>query len=206
MHATTLQDTLTEQGTRPLLAGRRTLGRVGSDFPTILARMPAPFGRRRNHAEAACPPVRDWATAMSTPDPAVNAGTHRRDLPTGVVTFLFSDIEGSTRLLQSLGDRFPALLERQARLMRDAIAAGDGIEVGTEGDSFFVVFPSPGGAVEAAVAAQRALADAAWPDGASVKVRIGIHTGEGDTAGTTTSDSMCTGRRASPPPRTAGRC
>jgi class 3 adenylate cyclase len=98
--------------------------------------------------------------------------SQRSDLPTGVVTFLFSDIEGSTRLLQALGDRFPALLEQQARVMRSAIAAGDGIEVGTEGDSFFAVFSAPGGAIKAAVAAQRGLADAAWPTDVSVKVRI----------------------------------
>ncbi len=114
--------------------------------------------------------------------PAAPAG-RRGDLPTGVVTFLFSDVEGSTRLLQALGDAFPPALEEQARLMRAAIAAGDGIEVGTEGDSFFAVFAAPAGAVRAAVAAQRALASAEWPDDASVRVRIGIHTGEGRRGG-----------------------
>ncbi|HEV8401738.1 MAG TPA: adenylate/guanylate cyclase domain-containing protein, partial [Candidatus Limnocylindrales bacterium] len=107
----------------------------------------------------------------------------RPDLPTGTVTFLFSDIEGSTRLLQALGDRYPTLLEQQADLVRAAIAEGDGVEVGTEGDSFFVVFPTPAGAVRTAVAIQRSLAAATWPDGSDVKLRIGIHTGEGHRGG-----------------------
>ena len=107
----------------------------------------------------------------------------RPDLPVGTVTFLFSDIQGSTRLLQALGDGYPALLEQQAELVRAAIVTGDGVEVGTEGDSFFVVFPTSTGAVRAAVAIQRALAAATWPEGAVVKVRIGIHTGDGRRGG-----------------------
>ena len=69
--------------------------------------------------------------------------------PSGTVTFLFTDIEGSTRLLQELGDDWPGVLEDQRRLMRDAIAANHGIELGTEGDSFFVVFVSAGDATRA---------------------------------------------------------
>ena len=112
-----------------------------------------------------------------------DAVARRPDLPTGTVTFLFSDIQGSTRLLQALGDAYPALLEQQAELVRAAIATGDGVEVGTEGDLFFVVFPTPAGAVRAAVAIQRSLAAATWPEGAVVKVRIGIHTGDGRRGG-----------------------
>jgi predicted ATPase/class 3 adenylate cyclase len=100
-------------------------------------------------------------------------------LPTGTVTFLFTDIEGSTRLLQQLGDRYPALLEAHQRLLRDSFAGRGGVEVATEGDSFFVVFPAAPPAVAAAVHAQRALAAHAWPEGTEVKVRMGIHTGEG---------------------------
>jgi predicted ATPase/class 3 adenylate cyclase len=101
------------------------------------------------------------------------------ELPTGTVTFLFSDIEGSTRLLQALGDRFSALLAEHASIIRSAIATCGGVEVGTEGDSFFVVFRTPAEALQAAVEIQRGLAAHDWPDGAAVRVRIGVHTGEG---------------------------
>jgi predicted ATPase/class 3 adenylate cyclase len=100
-------------------------------------------------------------------------------LPTGTVTFVFSDIEGSTRLLQRLGEAYPAVLETHHRLLREAFAAHGGVEVSTEGDSFFVVFPSAPSAVAAAVKAQRVLAARAWPEGVEVRVRIGVHTGEG---------------------------
>ncbi len=96
----------------------------------------------------------------------------------GTVTFLFSDIEGSTRLLQQLGDRYATSLEQHQRLMRAAIAAGQGTEIGTEGDSFFVAFATASAAVLAAAAVQRALASAAWIDDAPVRVRMGLHTGE----------------------------
>src|SRR6266516_729226 len=95
-------------------------------------------------------------------------------LPTGTVTFLFSDIEGSTRLLQQLGDGYASVLGDHAAIMRRAVGAGGGVEVGTEGDSFFVAFPSPGGAVQSAVAAQRALATHPWPAGAAPRVRMGL--------------------------------
>jgi predicted ATPase/class 3 adenylate cyclase len=101
----------------------------------------------------------------------------------GTVTFLFSDIEGSTRLLQQLGGRYAQSLEQHQRLMRAAIAAGDGNEIGTEGDSFFVAFPTASGAVLAAAAAQRALAGAIWLEDAPVRVRMGLHTGEATRGG-----------------------
>ena len=100
------------------------------------------------------------------------------DLLTGTVTFLFTDIEGSTRLLQSHGERWPAILSRHQELLRAGFAAEGGVEVGTEGDSFFVTFPTAPGAVAAAVAAQRALAAEPWPDDAEVRVRMGMHTGD----------------------------
>ncbi|MDP8905390.1 MAG: adenylate/guanylate cyclase domain-containing protein [Chloroflexota bacterium] len=103
-------------------------------------------------------------------------------LPTGTVTFLFTDIEGSTRLLQALGDRYFAVQAAHASMLRDAIAGGGGTELSTEGDSFFAVFSTPTGALTAAVRAQRALATYEWPDG-PVRVRIGLHTGEGVLAG-----------------------
>ena len=100
-------------------------------------------------------------------------------LPTGTVTFLFSDIEGSTRLLTALGDRWPPILEAHSEILRSAIGAHDGTVVSTEGDSFFAVFPSAMEAVGAAADIQRGLAAHQWPTGSDVSVRIGIHTGEG---------------------------
>jgi predicted ATPase/class 3 adenylate cyclase len=105
------------------------------------------------------------------------------ELPTGTLTFLFSDIEGSTRLLQSLGERYPEVLETHQRLLREAFGAHAGTVVGTEGDSFFVVFPDAHEALAAAVASQRALEDHEWPEGARVRVRMGMHTGQGRLGG-----------------------
>jgi len=104
-------------------------------------------------------------------------------LPTGTVTFLFTDIEGSTRLLQELGDRYATVRDEHAAIVRRAIALAGGVEVSTEGDSFFVAFGSPSAAVRAAVAAQRALAAHDWPPRLSVRVRMGLHTGEGVLGG-----------------------
>ncbi len=100
------------------------------------------------------------------------------ELLTGTVTFFFSDIEGSTRLLRTCGERWPAVLERHRELLRAAFAANGGAEVGTEGDSFFVAFPTAPAAVAAAADAQRALAAEPWPEDSEVRVRIGLHTGE----------------------------
>jgi predicted ATPase/class 3 adenylate cyclase len=91
---------------------------------------------------------------------------------------LFSDIEGSTALLSRLGDRYGDALSGQRALLRAAIAAWHGREMGTEGDSFFVVFESAGDAVACAVAAQQALAGHDWPGGVAVRVRMGLHSGE----------------------------
>jgi peptide/nickel transport system substrate-binding protein len=100
------------------------------------------------------------------------------ELPSGTVTFLFSDIEGSTRLLRALGDRYEQVLVEHQRILRDAFAANHGHEVDTQGDSFFVAFRRAKDAVAAALAAQRALAAHDWPEGTLVKVRMGLHTGE----------------------------
>ena len=100
--------------------------------------------------------------------------------PTGTVTFMFTDIEGSTRLVQQLGtDRWSVLLERHRALIREAIRRHGGIEVGTEGDGFFAAFPVPSEAVAAAADAQRALATEPWPDEGRIRVRMGLHTGTG---------------------------
>ena len=100
------------------------------------------------------------------------------DLPTGIVTFLFTDIEGSTRLLQQLGDSYGDVVRDHRKLLRDHLGEKGGTEVDTQGDAFFYSFPRARDAVAGAVAAQRALADHDWPDGAEVKVRMGLHTGE----------------------------
>ena len=104
-------------------------------------------------------------------------------LPTGIVTFVFTDIEGSTKLVQALGDRYAGLLAEHCRIMRSAIADHGGTEVATEGDSFFAVFPAGSDALEATAVAQRELAAGTWPPGVNVRVRMGVHTGEGTLGG-----------------------
>jgi len=99
-------------------------------------------------------------------------------LPAGTVTFLFSDIEGSTQLARQLGERYAAFLADHARLLRAAFGEQEGHEIDTQGDSFFVAFPRAKNAVLAAAAAQRALVEHSWPDGAECRVRMGLHTGE----------------------------
>ncbi len=98
-------------------------------------------------------------------------------LPSGTVTLLFSDMEASTLLLSRLGDRYVDALDAHRRLLREAWGRWHGRELGTEGDSFFVVFESATDAVQAAVQAQRGLAAHAWPDGLPMRVRMGVHTG-----------------------------
>jgi predicted ATPase/class 3 adenylate cyclase len=105
------------------------------------------------------------------------------DLPTGTVTFLFTDIEGSTRLLDRLGDGYREVLETHQRLLRSAFGRAGGVEVSTEGDSFFVVFTSAPAALAAAVDGQRSLDGHEWPREAELRVRMGIHTGEGTLGG-----------------------
>ena len=100
------------------------------------------------------------------------------DLPAGRVTFLFTDIEGSTRLLHALGDRYAQVLAEHRRLLRAAFARHGGVEVDTQGDSFFVAFSDAGEALAAAEESQRALAGHTWPENSTVKVRMGLHTGE----------------------------
>jgi YVTN family beta-propeller protein len=100
------------------------------------------------------------------------------DVPSGAVTFLFTDIEGSTRLVKQLRDGYPAVLSEHQRLLRAAFAAHGGYEVDTQGDSFFVAFSSAREALLAAVEGQLALHSYAWPEGVEIKVRMGLHTGQ----------------------------
>src|SRR6266487_3118104 len=104
--------------------------------------------------------------------------TPTTELPWGTVTFLFTDIEGSTRLLKQLRDRYGELLSEHQRILREAFAEHGGHEIDTQGDSFFVAFRRAKDAVAAAVTSQRRLAERAWPEGAELRVRMGIHTGE----------------------------
>ena len=99
-------------------------------------------------------------------------------LPTGTITLLFTDIEGSTQLLQRLGDQYVSVLEESRRLQRAVFQRWNGYEVDTQGDAFFVAFARATDAVSAAAEAQRALAAHAWPPGETVRVRMGLHTGE----------------------------
>ena len=99
--------------------------------------------------------------------------------PTGTVTLLFSDVEGSTRLLETLGtERYAEALDLHRRLLRKAFEAHDGYEVDEEGDALLVAFGGAGDGVAAAAEAQQALAAADWPEGVAVRVRIGVHSGE----------------------------
>jgi class 3 adenylate cyclase len=99
-------------------------------------------------------------------------------LPSGTVTFLFSDIEGSTRLLEQLGDRYGDVHRDHRRILRERLTEAGGQEIDTQGDAFFFSFTRAKDAVAAAVAAQRALAEHDWPEDVDVKVRMGLHTGE----------------------------
>jgi len=99
-------------------------------------------------------------------------------LPSGTVTFVFSDIEGSTALLKALGDRYGDVLTDHRTLMRECFAAGGGVEIDTQGDAFFFAFPRARDAVASAVEAQRRHAAHDWPEGRPVRVRMGLHTGE----------------------------
>jgi hypothetical protein len=99
------------------------------------------------------------------------------ELPRGTVTLVFTDIEGSTRLLASLGSRYEAVLVDHRKLLRHAFSSHAGVEVDTQGDALFYAFPRAQDAVAGAVAAQRALASHLFGEGVELRVRMGIHTG-----------------------------
>ena len=100
-----------------------------------------------------------------------------RNLPTGQVTFLLTDIEDSTGLLRRLGDGYAGLLSEVRRLLRRAVQRSGGREVDVRADELFAVFTRPARALDAALAMQRRIGSRTWPEGARVRVRIGIHTG-----------------------------
>ncbi len=105
------------------------------------------------------------------------SGANVRSLPRGTVTFLLTDIEGSTRLLEHLGDDYAGLLRDVRTTIRTTVRASSGYEVDARADEFFAVFRRSTHALEAALAIQRALRDKTWPQKADVRVRIGMHTG-----------------------------
>src|SRR5215472_2250106 len=98
-------------------------------------------------------------------------------LPSGTVTFVFTDLEGSTALVKQLGDEYGEVLSQHRRIVRDVFGAAGGTEIDTQGDAFFYAFPRAREAVGAAVEVQRRHANAEWPSGVDVRVRIGLHTG-----------------------------
>ena len=99
-------------------------------------------------------------------------------LPAGTITFIFSDIEGSTDLMKRLGTGYAELIADHRRIVRDTFERHEGIEIDTQGDSFFFAFARARDAVAAAVELQRAHAQHDWPGGETVRVRMGLHTGE----------------------------
>ena len=100
------------------------------------------------------------------------------ELPSGTITCLFTDIEGSTQLLKLLGDRYRALLNDHDRILREVAGSHGGREMDNPGDAFFFVFERANAGLGAAVVAQRALACHEWPGGVEVRVRMGLHTSE----------------------------
>jgi class 3 adenylate cyclase len=126
----------------------------------------------------------DEASQPSSPPPlALSHPTVRPAPPGGTVTLLYTDIEGSTRLLQRLGPAYAQVLGEHQTLLRAAFAARGGVEVDTQGDAFFVAFATAPEAVMAAAEATRALAAHAWPEGATLRVRMGLHTGTPQVVG-----------------------
>ncbi len=110
-------------------------------------------------------------------------GAATRGLPTGTVTLLFTDVEGSTELLRRLGATYGIALELHRDVLREAVRRHGGSEVDTQGDAFFFAFPTATGAARAAADAQRELAAQSWPDDQPVRVRMGVHTGEPEQLG-----------------------
>ena len=112
----------------------------------------------------------------------ITAVHHRRPLPEGTVTFVFTDIEGSTSLLRRLRGRYGEMIGAHGRLIRDALDEHGGWEIDTQGDAFFCVFGRAGSAVAFAASVQSAIAEHDWPEGVPVRIRIAIHTGEPELA------------------------
>ena len=133
--------------------------------------------------------LQDLEGAILRRDPGLDAPvkTEAREerqhaAPVGTVTFLFTDIEGSTGLVERLGEKYGEVRADHSRLLRAAFAEHGGHEIDTQGDAFFVAFRRARDAVSAAIAAQRSLSEHAWPEGNELRVRMGIHTDEPSVA------------------------
>jgi class 3 adenylate cyclase/CheY-like chemotaxis protein len=100
------------------------------------------------------------------------------ELPTGTVTFLFTDLEGSTELAHRLANDFQKVLVQHRTLVRSAVTEADGVEIDVRGDEFFVAFEDAAAAAEAAIAAQRAISSHPWPEDVELRIRMGMHTGQ----------------------------
>ena len=122
------------------------------------------------------------------------------------MTLLFTDVEGSTQLQHSLGQGYQEVVAEHRRLLETAFAEHRGVVVDRQTESFFVAFARARDAVEAAAEAQRVVAEHSWPQGAEVKVRMGIHSGDPEVAGDRYVGLACLVRRASVPVPMAGRC
>jgi predicted ATPase/DNA-binding SARP family transcriptional activator/Tfp pilus assembly protein PilF len=156
---------------------RSTLAEVGIEPSTEL--------RALEEAVLLQKPELNWHPAERSFSPDADTSIRRRTgLPTGTVTFLRSEIEGSTRLLEHLGeDLYEQVLDEHHRIVGEAIAAHHGVEVSADAGSFFIAFPDASEAVAMALAAQIALGAFSWPKGATVRVRMGLHTGSGRHGG-----------------------
>ena len=155
-----------------VLAGQ---GPAEDATPTRRAVSPQMLEEPQNSQQSSLPTLTPLSRHADEPE---HRQSSRRDLPTGTITLLFTDIEGSTRLLQQLGDRYPDMLAQCRQLLRAMFQQWNGYEVDTQGDSFFVAFARATDAVAAAADAQRALVSHFWPGGIAVRIRMGLHTGE----------------------------
>ena len=160
-------------GLKPGAELQRLSGEIVRHDPRLT---PPPFG-----ADTAPAAERTTAAAVGRPR-AVHEDGRTVETTSATATFLFTDIEGSTELLKSHRGDYGSILADHQRLLREAFTAYGGTEVDSQGDSFFIAFRRAKDAILAAAACQRALAEHTWPGGASLRVRMGIHTGEADRA------------------------
>ena len=123
------------------------------------------------------------SSSGTTRGQAVEATPPATALHEAALTFLFTDVEGSTRLWEQHPREMQGALERHDALLRTAIGDADGDVVKSTGDGLMAVFSAPGAAVSSAIAAQHALHAEAWPTGCAIRVRMGIHTGEAEARG-----------------------
>ena len=163
-----------------LWRGRRSRSRRTRSSAGPRTRRCGSTWRRSRTSSAALSATSSWrSTAPSsahTPTCCDNAPM--ATLPSGTVTFVFTDIEGSTALLKRLGERYPELLAAHRQIVRDVFELHGGVEIDTQGDAFFFAFARARDAVAAAAEVQKEHAKHPWPGGETVRVRMGLHTGE----------------------------